>query len=165
MSLKGCDCDVTRASIGPSVKSLRLYYGTYLDSKTRATTARGHWLRAHHRPGRHRRTVQLQPLSGERPERALFVVPGPDDLVHHLHPDAEDGADEVLPSPPLLELARQRSGRAVEGDRQEAVVPGMPGRLEAARHALGPQRLERSRQQGLLFRIHDTLLVPSGHPA
>src|SRR3989441_1157986 len=69
-SRKDCDCDVTRASIGSSgdVSSL-LFHGTQ-------TAANG-------------RAAQLQPLTGQRPESSLVLVPGPDDLVHHLHSDAK----------------------------------------------------------------------------
>src|SRR6266498_4280650 len=125
LSLKDCDCDVTRASIGPS--------GWY-------------W------------SVQLQPFGCQRAERSLVVVPGSDDLVHSLYPDAEQGADAMLLAPALLKLARQRVGLAGEGEGEEAVAPAMPRCLEAARHALGPQRLEGGRQQGLLCRMHGTLL-------
>src|SRR3989442_13819252 len=103
-----------------------------------------------------RRPVQLQPFGCQRTERSLVVVPGPDDLVHSLHPDAEQGADEVLLAPALLQPARQPAGLAVRGNGQEAVPPAVPGRLEAARHALGSQRLEGSRQQRFLNRIHGT---------
>src|SRR2546428_7082023 len=79
-SRKDCDCDVTRASMSSSgdVSSL-LFHGT--------------------RSAVNGRAVQLQPLTGERPERSLVVVPGPDDLVHNLTSDAEQGADIVLHSP------------------------------------------------------------------
>src|SRR2546425_346021 len=78
---------------------------------------------------RGRRPVQLQPFCCQRAERSLVVVPGPDDLVHRLHPDAEVGADAMLLAPALLKLARERVGLAGHGEGQEAVAPAMPGRL------------------------------------
>src|SRR5439155_20291919 len=81
-------------------------------------------------------------------------------LVHRLHPHAKQGAPEVLLAPALFQLACQRFRLPVSGDGQEAVPPAVPGRREAARHALGPQRFEGSGQQGLLFGTHSpTLLV------
>src|SRR2546425_7242754 len=142
-SRKDCDCDVTRASIGSSgdVSSL-LFHGTQ-------TAVNG-------------RAVQLQPLSGQRPERTLLLVPGPDDLVHHLHSDAEQGADVVLPAPVPVELTCQHTWLSVRGEGQEAIVPVMATRLEAARHALGPQRFEGGGQQSFLLGIHRALLGTCG---
>src|SRR5712692_8512531 len=114
------------------------------------------WSHGDHRPGRYRRAVQLQPLGSQGPERCFVVIPGVDDLVHHPHPDAEERADEALLSPAPLKLAYRPTGLAADSEGQEAVAPPMPARLEAARHALGSQRLESSRQQDLLSGTHST---------